>query len=165
MKLAETIYDNSETGCCAPLDVALWDEQELTWQHKPFLKDHVRAFLHIPLNFGPVVARDHAAIEAAEAYPERPFWLSDESSAWGSDLYTAIEGDVPGAEVVLLSGTFLTKVFEGPYHKMGTWAREMAAYVRSQGREMDKVYFYYANCPKCAKHFGKNQVVLLAKVR
>jgi hypothetical protein len=164
MKLAETTYDNAETGCCAPLDVALWDEQELTWQDKPFLKDHIRAFLHIPLNFGSVVTRDHAAIEAAEAYPERPFWLSDERSAWGSDLYTAIDGEVPGAEVERLSGTFLTKVFEGPYREARSWVREMGDFARGRGREVQKVYFYYATCPKCAKHFGKNQVVLVAKV-
>jgi hypothetical protein len=164
MKLAETTYDNAETGCCARLDVARWDEQELTWQDRPFLKDHIRAFLHIPLNFGAVVTRDHAAIEAAEAYPARPFWLSDESSAWGSELYTAIDGDVPGAEVERLSGTFLTKVFEGPYRKARTWVREMGDYARERGREVQKVYFYYATCPKCAKHFGKNQVVLVAKV-
>lgn len=27
-----------------------------------------------------------------------------------------------------------------------------------------KMFFYYATCPKCARHFEKNQVVLFAKV-
>jgi hypothetical protein len=36
--------------------------------------------------------------------------------------------------------------------------------VRRRGHEMEKVYFYYASSPKCAKHFGANRVVLLAKV-
>lgn len=86
MKLAETKYDNSETGCCARLDVAKWDERELEWTDKPFLKDHVRALLHIPINMGTVMGRDQKAIEDAAAYPEDPFCLSDEVSPWGSDV-------------------------------------------------------------------------------
>ena len=45
MKLAETHYNNSETGCCARLDVAKWDGKTFTWKDKPFLKDHMRAVL------------------------------------------------------------------------------------------------------------------------
>ena len=54
MKLADTHYDNSETHCCARLDKELWDGQEHEWKDRLFLKDHIRAFLHIPLNFGSV---------------------------------------------------------------------------------------------------------------
>ena len=77
MKLEQTNYDNSETGCCARLDTKLWDERELEWEDKPFLKDHIRSFLHIPLNFGSVISRDHAFVQQAEAYSEEPFWLTD----------------------------------------------------------------------------------------
>ena len=72
MKLEQTNYDNSETGCCARLDTTLWDERELEWEDKPFLKDHIRSFLHIPFNFGAVISRDHAVVQQAEAYPEEP---------------------------------------------------------------------------------------------
>jgi len=164
VKLAQTAYDNAETGCCARLDPALWDERELTWREKPFLEDHIRSFLHIPLDFGSVMTRDHAAIEAAEAYPEQPFWLSDEVSPWGSEVYVAVDRDVPGARIARMSGTFLTKVFEGPYRNARRWVREMETFARERGRTMDKVYFYYATCPRCAKRFGKNHVVLVAQV-
>ncbi len=164
MKLAETNYDNTETGCCAPLDPEMWEGKEVVWSEKPFLRDHVREFLHIPLNLGAVITRDNAAIEAAEAYPKDPIWLTDERSPWGSDIYLAVDRDVPGRSVETLSGTFLTKVFEGPYRSAGEWLAEMEAYVRERGRRFVKAYFYYATCPKCAKHFGKNQVVLFAQV-
>lgn len=80
MKLSEANYDNSETGCCARLKRKQWDEQQFVWNDKLFLKDHIRAFLHIPLNFGSVVARDHDAIERTEAYAADPLWLTDELS-------------------------------------------------------------------------------------
>lgn len=164
MKLAETNYDNSETGCCSRLDVALWDEREVTWQDRQFLRDHIRSFLHIPLNYGSVITRDNAAVEGAEAYPEEPMWLTDEVSPWGSDLYLAVDRDVPGARMETLSGTFLTRVFEGPYRHVGKWTHEMEEYVRQKGHEIEKMYFYYSTCPKCAKQFGENNVVLFAKV-
>ena len=62
-----------------------------------------------------------------------------------------------------ISGTFLTKVFEGPYKDAGKWVKEMQAYVKSKGSEVGKMYFYYTTCPKCAKVYGKNYTVVLAK--
>jgi hypothetical protein len=29
---------------------------------------------------------------------------------------------------------------------------------------MEKLYFYYTMCPKCAKAYGQNYTVILAKV-
>ena len=164
MKLAETNYDNTETGCCARLDPALWDEKEVTWRDKPFLRDHIREFLHVPLNYGSVITRDNAAIDQASAYPEDPLWLTEEVSPWGSDIYLAVDRDVPGMTVEKISGTFLTKTFEGPYRHAGKWAHAMEEYVRSQGKDVERMYFYYATCPKCAKELGENRVVLFAKV-
>ena len=165
MRLEQTNYDNSETGCCAKLDTKLWDGRELDWKEKPFLKDHIRAFLHIPLDFGSVVSRDHAAVQNAAAYPEEPFWLTDEVSPWGSDVYLAVDKAIDGVQIEKLSGKFLTKVFEGPYRNAGKWAREMEEYVTGQGQTMKKLFFYYATCPRCAKHYGKNDVVLFAQVQ
>ena len=164
MKLEQTNYDNAETGCCARLDAAKWDERVFEWKGKPFLKDHIRALMHIPLNYGSVISRDHAAIEKAEAYPEDPLWLSDEVSPWGSDLYVAVDRDVPKATMERISGRFLTKVFDGPYRDVGKWMKEMEHRVAEKGEKLDRVYSFYATCPKCAKYFGKNQVVLFAKV-
>jgi len=165
MRLEQTNYDNSETGCCAKLDIELWDGRELDWKDKLFLKDHIRSFLHIPLNFGSVVSRDHAAVQDAAAYPEEPFWFTDEVSPWGSDIYLAVEKEIEGVQIEKVSGKFLTKVFDGPYRDVGKWVREMEAYVADQGRTMKKLFFYYATCPKCSKHYGKNHVVLFAQVQ
>lgn len=164
MKLSETHYDNSETGCCARLDRSRWDGQVFEWKDKLFLKDHMRAFLHVPLNFGSVISRDNVAIESASAYPKDPIWLTLEVSPWGADVYVATDRNVDGARMQTLSGTFVSKVFEGPYSQIGKWIEQMNQYVRDKGYETKKLYFFYATCPKCAKAFGKNQVVLFAQV-
>lgn len=164
MKLAETNYDNAETGCCARLDAAQWDGKEVVWRDKLFLKDHIRAVFHMPINMGAVMGRDQKAIEDAAAYPEDPLWLSDEVSPWGSDVYVAVDHPVAGTETVRLSGKFVTKAFEGPYRDLGKWISEMDAFVSAKGYETKRHLFYYATCPKCAKAFGKNQVVVFSEV-
>lgn len=153
-----------ETGCCPIFDPEPWDQKEVIWQDKLFVKDHVISFFHVPLNFGKVVTRNMARIEEAKARDPQDLLLSDEKSLWGADIYIAVSKEVPGAKLERLSGTFLTKVFEGGYHKAGKWAKEMESYVRSKDKETRKMYFWYTTCPKCAKAYGKNYTVLLAAV-
>jgi len=153
-----------ETGCCPRFNPEPWDEKEITLRDKLFVKDHVRSFLHIPLNFGQVMVKNMEMIRAAGALAPKPLMLSDEKSLWRSDIYIAVSKEVPRAEMERISGTFLTKVFEGPYKNAGKWVKEMKAYIKSKGREIDKMYFFYTTCPKCAKVYGKNYTVILAKV-
>ncbi len=150
--------------CCPRFDPEPWDGQELQWQDKRFVKDRVTSLLRIPLNFGAVMKRNVSRIEAAGAKSEAMVVLSDENSLWGADVYIEATKDVPGAEMTSVSGTFLCKVFEGPYSSVGKWVKEMQAFVQSKGKAPQKLYFYYTTCPKCAKKYGKNYVVILAQV-
>ena len=160
----DKLYEDSETGCCLRFNPEPWDEKEVTFEDKLFVKDHVTSFFHIPLNFGKVMIRNMEKIQRAEALAPEPLLLSDEKSLWGADIYIAVSKEIPDAEMVRISGTFLTKVFEGPYKDAGKWARTMRDYVRDKAKEMEKMYFFYTTCPKCAKFYGKNYTVLLAKV-
>ncbi len=139
------------TGCCDPFDPAPWQDKEITWKDKLFVKDHVTSFLHIPLNMGKKIIKNIGLIENANAKAPYQLMLTDEKSLWGSDIYIDVARDVPGAQMAALSGTFLTKVFEGPYQNVGKWAKEMKEYVKSKGKEMIKLYFSYTTCPKYAK--------------
>ncbi|MDD5252090.1 MAG: hypothetical protein PHT12_05685 [Patescibacteria group bacterium] len=152
-----------EQKCCDPFDPAPWQDKEITWQDKLFLKDHVCSFFHIPLNFGQVVTRAMKKIEAAGAKAEQLMPV-DEKSLWGADLYIPIAKEVPGATNVRMSGTFLTKVYDGPYKDMGKWIADMQAHVKGKGKETKKLYFCYTTCPACSKKFGHNYVVIMAMV-
>ena len=160
----DKLYEESETGCCPRFDPGPWNEKEITFQDKLFLKDRVMSFFHIPLNFGKVMVRNMEKIKAAGALAPAPLMLSDENSLWGADIYIEVSREVPGARMEKISGTFLTKVFEGPYKKAGEWAKEMENYVRSKGKELKKLFFFYTTCPKCAEFYGKNYTVLLARI-
>ncbi|MGB2809473.1 MAG: hydrolase [Sedimentisphaerales bacterium] len=160
----DKLYEEAETGCCPRFNPDPWDEKEVTFQDKLFIKDHVRSFFHIPLNFGKVMVRNMEKISEAQALTPKPLLLSDEKSLWGADIYIAVAKEVPGAEMVRISGTFLTRVFEGPYKNIRHWVKEMKAYVESKAGEIKKMYFFYTTCPKCAKFYGKNYTVILAQV-
>ena len=160
----EKLYEQSETGCCPRFNPEPWNEKEIIWHDKLFLKDQVKSFLHIPLNFGKVMVRNMGKIQAANALSEQPIMLSDEKSLWGADIYIALSKEVPGAKMGKISGTFLTKVFEGHYKNAGKWAKEMKSYVKSKGKELKKMYFFYTTCPKCAEFYGKNYTVILAMI-
>jgi hypothetical protein len=58
-KFREVVMASGETvECCPRFDPGPWDERELTWTDRKFVKERVRSFLHIPFNFGSVMQRN-----------------------------------------------------------------------------------------------------------
>ena len=152
------------TGCCEPFNPESWQGKEISWKDKIFVKDQITSFLHIPLNMGKKIIKNMELIEKAKAKAPQQLMLTDEKSLWGADIYIDVSRDVSGAQMAALSGTYLTKVFEGPYQNVGKWAGEMKKYVENKGRALQKLYFFYTTCPKCAKAYGKNYIVLFARI-
>jgi hypothetical protein len=151
------------TGCCPPFDPAAWKDDTIVWHDKPFVTDHVHCFLHVPLDMRQRVMKNQRWIESAQAQPEHPLMLSTDTSPWGADLFIEVTRPVPGARMTALSGTFATKVYEGPYHQSGKWVTDMRRRMAEQGQPVQKIYFGYTTCPRCAKAYGKNYVILFAE--
>ncbi|KKQ97597.1 MAG: hypothetical protein UT22_C0009G0018 [Parcubacteria group bacterium GW2011_GWC2_39_11] len=103
-------------------------------------------------------------IEAAGAKVEYQLMLADENSLWGVDIYIDVSKEVPGAKIATILEVFFTKVFEGICQNVGKWAKEAEEYIKSKGKELKKIYFSYTACPKCAKEYGKNYVVLFTQI-
>jgi hypothetical protein len=157
--------DKSETGCCPRFDPAGWDDAEFEFRDRPFVRSTTVNFMHIPLNMGSMMRKTWQKIQDARAASSDEYLvLSTDPSPWRGEHYFAVTRNVPGAQNVTLSGTFLTKVFEGPYRDAGKWVEEMERLVSREGRQLRKLYFFYTTCPRCANHFGKNYVVAFAEV-
>lgn len=152
--------------CCPKFEPKTYESKEIAWKGKLFVEDDIKALMHIPINMGSVIAKMSKQIgEAGAAVAGEDFlMLSSEESPWKSEQYIPVTGEVKGMKNVKLSGDYLTKVFEGNYKEAKNWYREMQIYVKSKGKEVKKFYFYYTTCPKCAKAYGKNYVVLFAQV-
>lgn len=155
---------DSEVTCCEKFNPKKYDKKKVIWKGKLFVKDKVYSFFHIPLNFGSVMKRNMKKLEDANAIPKEKLVLSDEKSLFYSNVYINTKKVVPKVHDVKLSGTFLTRVFEGPYKNMKKWIKEMEEYVKSEKQELKHMYFYYTTCPDCAKKYGKNHVVLFAEI-
>jgi hypothetical protein len=105
------------------------------------------------------------AQEAGAAPEMKDFLLmAYDPSPWKSELHLAVTKAVPGARNVALSGTFFTRVFDGPYNAVPKWLKAMDEEIIGQGKTAKKYYFYFTTCPKCAKSYGHNYAVALAKV-
>jgi hypothetical protein len=100
-------------------------------------------------------------------HAESPGWmgLSDHTSKWNMDLYVAVDKEVPEAENVTLSGKFVSKVYEGNFKETGKWCEDFKVYATANGFNIKKMYMWYTTCPKCAKKYGKNYVVIIAEVK
>ena len=45
----------NKTICCPPFTPEPWQDKDLIWENKRFVKTHVRTLFFIPLNFGGVM--------------------------------------------------------------------------------------------------------------
>lgn len=153
-----------ETNCCPKFNPKTYDKKVVVWNKKLFIKDRVYSFFHIPLNFGSVMKKVMKKISEAKAETKIPIVLSDEKSLFYSNIYISTKKPISKVHDVKLSGTFLTKVFEGPYKNIGKWTEEMKEHVKSKNKEIKNIYYYYTTCPKCAKVYGKNYVVIFAEI-
>ncbi|PSK80838.1 hypothetical protein CLV79_11925 [Limimaricola soesokkakensis] len=159
-------YDDSDnpTGCCPRFNPEGWDGAKLHFEDKNFVRATTTAMMHVPLNMGRVFERVQKHIDAAQARDANDFIvLSRDLSPWSAEHLFAISGPVPNEESVTLSGDFVTKVFEGPYRDAGNWYHEMRELAGKTGDEDDDIYFFYTTCPKCAKAYGENYVVGVAR--
>lgn len=157
--------EDNPTGCCPRFHPEDWQGVELHFRDKRFVRAEVHEALHIPLDMDRVFTRVDAAMRAAGAFDPQDFIvLSRDTSAWKGEHYFAAAADVPGEDMTRLSGDFMTEVFEGPYAQAGDWARRLQAGAAARGVLDSEVWFYYTTCPKCAKVYGKNYVVGLARI-
>ncbi|MBN2265233.1 MAG: hypothetical protein JW775_05400 [Candidatus Aminicenantes bacterium] len=150
--------------CCPKFDPAPWDGKEFVWDGKMFVRDRVRTFFYMPLNFGAVMRRLVPKVEEAGAMAPEAMGLSDHTSRWNMDIYLAVTKEVEGAENVALSGRYLSKVYEGDFKLTGTWCKDFEAFAATKGLDVKKLYMWYTTCPKCAKKYGKNYVAIVAEV-
>ncbi|MFA6410008.1 MAG: hydrolase [Candidatus Buchananbacteria bacterium] len=150
--------------CCPKFNLEPWDGKTFEWRNKKFIKDKVFTIAHMPINFGQVITKMMKKVETAAVLVPDNLCLSDHTSKWNMDLYLAVDKEVPGAQNVTLSGKFLSKVYEGDFRETGKWCADFENYVKAQNLAIKKWYMWYTTCPKCAKKYGKNYVVIIGQV-
>ena len=153
-----------EQECCPRLDPKKWDGKVLAWKNKQFVKASVFTLFFMPINFGQVIGKVYGQVQKAGAASKDNLCLSDHTSKWNMDIYLDVNKPVKGLTNVKLSGKYLCKVYEGGFQKTGEWCKDFDAYAKKHKLKVGKMFMWYTTCPKCAKKYGKNYVVIIAKV-
>lgn len=150
--------------CCPPFDPIPWDDHTFEWNEKPFIRDKVFTLFYMPLNFGAVMKKfDRKVRETGAVVPDN-LCLSEHTSKWNMNLYLAVDKQIPNADNTILSGKFFSKVYEGPFQDTEKWMKDFESISKADGLKINKHYLWYTTCPKCAKKYGKNYVVIIGQM-
>ncbi len=157
------------TDCCPEFNVEKWDNKEYNWDNKLFMKETIPTFFHIP--FPPMIGQKMAkmyemAVAADVNIPDvtDALVLFHDPSSFKSEIFYAVTKEVEGANNVSLSGNYIARVFEGPYNAVPKFIKQMNTYLSETGKVAKDYYIHYSYCPKCAKKFGKNYMIIFAEV-
>jgi hypothetical protein len=127
-----------EKQCCAQFNPDPWQKVTHQWKDKPFLMDTVPQFLHMPLPgvYRRTLTRMWKRAKTLGAAPDiKDFLLlAYDPSPWKSELYVALTKHVPELDVVGLSGTYVSMVFDGPFSEVPKYMKQMDGYLHAGGQ-------------------------------
>lgn len=152
--------------CCPSFEPEIykWDDKIIEWENKLFIKDKVRTFFYIPINFSKVMLKISNKLKEAKIESPEYLCLSEHTSKWNMDIFVATDKELPNTQNVHLSGKFYCKVYEGQFKDMNNWMKNFNSIAKQKGYNISRSFYYYTTCPECAKKYGKNYVVIIGKI-
>lgn len=168
--MAKQTTNNQE--CCPKFNTKQWDKKTFNWNNKRFVKETIPTLFHIP--FPPMIGKKITKMmelatgsDKIDTKKDEVLVLFQDPSAFKSNIYISVTGNVPGANNVKIPGTFMAKVYDGPYNAIPKFVNDMNTYLEKEGKRIpknDEYYIHYAYCPKCEKKYGYNYMILFAKI-
>ncbi len=158
----------TQDECCPKFEVEKWDQKTFNWRNKPFIKETIPTFFHIPFPpmIGKKIKKMYNLAVTAKAEPPIQEWLVlfRDPTPFKSELYMSVTKPVDKENNTTITGKFETKVFDGPYNAIPKFIKEMEKYLAKKGLKPKDYYVHYAFCPNCAKKFNHNYMILFAEV-
>ena len=119
-----SVNEETQQECCPRFEPEPWDEKRFQWDKKQFIRGKVFTFFYMPVNFGWVMRRLASMVEQAGASVQKSLCLSDHTSKWNMDVLLEVDREIPGADNIVLSGEFMSKVYEGDFKDTGIWCND-----------------------------------------
>jgi hypothetical protein len=156
--------------CCPEFNPEKWDKKTITWDNRKFIRDSVPTLFHIPFPpmIGKKITRMWKSVElSGSAEPDKAgtLVLFHDPSPFRSEILISVEKEVPEENNVTISGNFVSRTFDGDYNAIPKFVKAMDQYLSETGKKSKDYYIHYAYCPKCARKFGHNYMILFAKVQ
>ena len=157
--------DTTETNCCPRFEPEIWDEKIFELTNLPMVRAATRSFFYVPLNMAKVMTKTmNQILEQGAATTDKYLILSEDISPWKCNNYFLVQKPVKGLENVSFSGNFYTKVFEGDFKEIPDGIAVLKKSMERQDLKIGRILSFYTTCPKCAKIYGKNYIVLFGEV-
>jgi hypothetical protein len=155
-----------EEVCCPKFNSEIWDDKILEWNDKKFIKGRVKTFMYVPIGFGKEMTRLQKLVDNQNARIEDYMSLSIHPTKWNMELCLAVNEEINGADNFTLTGKYYSKVYEGSFSDTAKWISDFENIIKEKEYNCDikKIYMWYTTCPKCAKKYGKNYVVIIGKI-
>lgn len=155
--------------CCPKFEPERWDDKTFNWNDKQFIKESIPTIFHMPFpkSIGKKVAKMMALADKWDSLSDdklEDLLLFNDPTPFKSDLYLSVAEEVPTAHNIRLSGTFMSKVYDGPYSHAPKFMKQMNEHLRAQDKKVGGYYVHHAYCPQCSKKFGHNYMVLFAEL-
>ena len=150
--------------CCPKFNPSGWDEKTFEWENKRFIKGKVKTLFYMPIGFGKVMTQLNKLVEKSKGSIPDNLCLSEHASKWSMNVLLATDKEISEAENVILNGKYFSKVYEGAFQDTGKWMQDFEIIASEKGLSVKKSYMWYTTCPKCAKKYGKNYVVIIAEI-
>ncbi len=152
------------TGCCPPFDPEPWHDKVVRWGDKTFITADIRTFFYVPFGIAKATTAAMEAIRTAGVEAPDAMILATAESPWHERLFFETKGPVPGYALEKIGGAFYAKVFDGPWKDAGNWHKEAAHDAGEKALDVERWFERWIYCPKCAKAYGHNYVVILGKI-
>ena len=156
-----------EEECCPDIDISKWNDKETKWSNKTFYSMPLFLFFHMPLNFKSAIMKGFKQIEEKGYEKSDPMMLLEkENGLFTGELLFAIKTPKKAdPKLRKVSGTFLSKSLKGEYKDAGKLTKELIKAATGKAGIIPKDYYYwYANCPGCAKTQGGAKIIAFARL-
>jgi len=164
--------NNTDKECCPEFNPGKWDQKTFHWNNKQFIKETIPTLFHTP--FPPMIGKKitkmmvlATSAKKIDTKKDDVLVLFQDPSAFKSNIYISVTGDVPGANNVKISGTFMARVYDGPNNAIPKFVKDMNIYLEKEGKKVpknDEYYIHYSYCPKCEKKYGHQYMILFARI-
>lgn len=158
--------------CCPEFKPGKWDKKSFNWEEKQFIKESIPTFFHIP--FPPMIGKKitrmmnlATSADKIDSKKDEVLVLFQDPGVFRSNVYISVTGAVPGANNAKIPGNFIARVYDGPYNAVPKFIKDMNMFLETEGKKIprdDEYYIHYAYCPKCAKKYGHQYMILFARI-
>lgn len=139
----------------------LWDKKQFVWGNKRFIQKRVLSLFYRPLNFCRIMKWLEKRVEKAGGEHPDALCLVSINSPWSMTLNYAVNREIPGCNNCILSGTWISRVYEGTFRSGLT--DEFNNWTLQEGFSIKRIYYWYTACLKCADKSYKEYTVVLAE--